>query len=330
MKQGDILSYSPDLEIYTEPSTDVVGNELTYSLADDITISDDPNKSLCIKEFEFQLPSTKINNATKLLTQLTTYMDNIESSIMSNDYGVKYFSATTDEEADNILQANKTDLTDGSTKLEIYSILEKIQDEVKQVLELYITCMFGKDVDTDSVTELVTAYVDKINQYESNGEYKKINYFSIYYDTQISYAFGEYIKRLGEVSAELSFINDKSRNLDVNDINTQIFKDAFSKVNFALDFDLYKDEDTTGNISISMKNIFLTKQKINSYLEVFSTLYTLEDGANEISEIRQDNIDDLESKLDALIRTTMYSSLTKTNICGELQKKANYRSFFIT
>lgn len=331
MRQGDILNYNPDLEIYSQPSTDIIGETArTYSLADDITTIDDLNKSLSVREFEAQLPTKQVKNAVNLLTKIQTYMDNIENTATSNEYILKYFSTTTNEEAEKILNANASDMVNGSSKLEVYNALVKMQEEIKALLDLYITCMFGKDVDIDSVEEIVSAYLDKINQYESNEEYTKVNYFALYYDTQISYLFGQYVLRMDEVSAELSFINDKERKLDINDVNTDLFKSAFDKANKILDYDLLKDENTSDDIQTSMKNIFLTKQKINGYLEIFSTIYKLEDGIDEMQEIKQESIDDLESKLDNLLRTTVYSKLAKSDICTSIRKKANYRSFFVT
>jgi hypothetical protein len=133
-----------------------------------------------------------------------------------------------------------------------------------------------------------------------------------------------------EVSAELSFVNDKQRVLEKTDVNTSLFKTAFDKVNQVLNSDLLKDTDTDEQIKRSMNNIYVVKQQIEGYLDIFSTLYTLEDGQDEIREIEQDNIDDLEKKLDNMLRVTTYSNMAKTDICNDLKKKSNYRSFFVT
>jgi hypothetical protein len=331
MRQSDILSYHPDLNIYSEPHSNIAGVPAkTYTLLDESDTNTVISRTLY--EFDIQSPNKKVTQALNLITKIESYLGDIEANVAtdSNSYLIKYFAATTDEDAQKILNANADDMENGSTKLEVYYQLQRILKEVKDTLNIYITNIFGKDVDTESIEEIVSNYIDKMKQFESQQQYEKVNYFSLYYDTQISFLFSQYLDRMNEVSAELSFINDKQRNLDKTETNVALFKSAFDKVNKALDADLLKDTDTNDQIKRSMNNIYLIKQQIEGYLDVFSTLYQLEDGQAEIQEIEQDNIDNLEKKIDNMLRTTTYSNLAKTDLCNDLKKKSNYRSFFVT
>ena len=328
MRQSDILSYHPDLNIYSEPNSDIAGvPSKTYTLLDDSETNNIISRTLY--EFEIQSPAKKITQAFNLMAKIESYMSAIEEDT-ANPYLIKYFAATTEEDEKKILDANADDMEHGSTKLEVYYQLQRILKEIKDTMNIFITNIFGKDADVESIQEIISSYVDKMKQFESQEEYQRVNYFSLYYDTQISFLFSQYLDRMSEVSAELSFINDKQRNLQKTDANISLFRTAFDKVKKSLDVDLLRDTDTSEQINISMNNIYLIKQQIEGYLDVFSTLYTLEDGQNEIREIEQDNIDNLEDKLDKMLRITTASNMNKTDMCNDLKKKSNYRSFFVT
>lgn len=328
MRQSDILSYHPDLNIYSEPHSNIAGvPSKTYTLLDESETNTVVSRTLY--EFEIQSPARKVTQALNLITKIESYMSAIENET-TNTYLLKYFAATTEEDEKKVLDANANDMEHGSTKLEVYYQLQRISQEVQESLNIFITNIFGKDADVESIEEIVSSYIDKMKQFESQEQYQRVNYFSLYYDTQISFLFSQYLDRMSEVSAELSFINDKQRSLEKTDANISLFKTAFDKVSKSLDVDLLRDTDTSEQIKISMNNIYLIKQQIEGYLDVFSTLYSLEDGQSEIREIEQDNIDNLETKLDNMLRITTASNMNKTDMCNDLKKKSNYRSFFVT
>lgn len=326
-KQTDILNYSPDLNIYSAPSSNIIGNNKTHTLSSIITDTYSTNNTLNFKEFVAQSPSIKVSKAQSLISNISLYMSNIESKIVSNDYFTKYITSESDAKT---LKSNSEDMKDGSTLLEVYSILNDIKKEVQEVLDLYITCMFGNNTDYGSVSEIVSSYIDRINQMEASNDYNNINYFNLYYDTQVSSIFGDYIDRISEICAELSFIQDKQRELELTPENTSLFKNAFDKLNTSLSYNQYSDSISSSNICISLKNFFLLKQQLNSYLETFATLYKLSDGIDEIQEIKKDKVKELENKLENFIKTSLYSGISKNDILTILQKKSKYRSFFIS
>lgn len=326
-KQSDILNYSPDLNIYSAPSSNITGGNKANTLSSIPTITYSTDATLSFKEFVAQDPSIKVDRAQALINKINIYISKIESKITSNDYFTKYITSESDEE---ILKANKKDIKDGSTLLEVYDILNRIKKEIQEVLDLYISCMFGEHVNSDSISEIVSSYIDKIHQMESNSDYNNINYFALHYDTKISNVFGKYIRRITEICDELSFIQDTYRELEITTENTSLFQDAFDKLNISLSYDEYCDSSSSSNLCISLKNFFLLKQQVNSYLETFSTLYKLSDGIDEIQEIKEDKIKELEVKLENFIKTSLYSGIAKDDILKILQKKSKYRSFFIS
>lgn len=327
INQNNVLNYNPDLNIYSNPSTNVFLEEdnLTTGYSEI-----DENKSSVIKDFENQSPSKQLKDMYGLLGDIKEYKSKIESVCSDNIYANKYFTSTDANTLSKILEDNKNDLENGSTPLESYVLLEKIESEINSIIEQYIVCMFGKDIDVDSAAELEQAYIDKINQYETNGEYEKINYFNLYYDCQISYLLREYITKFKSICVDLGYIVDIQKTTEVNSLLSDMFNSSFKELNNTQNYQINDDIECCENIITAMNNIFITKNKIVNYFEIYSNLSLYGDGIEEIINIKNKNIMELEDKLDKLIKTVLLSMISKDEIVKTLNKKSNYRGFFVS
>ena len=327
--QGDILSYNPDLFINSKPNsseattivnTEYEGNPIDY-------VVDKVERSASLESFEAQKPSLQVNDLMNMQNYISKYKTSIEDTKTSNTYVNRYFSTGDESIKKEILDENFNDLENGSTRLEVYHQLENIEHELSEVSSLYIECVFGKDIDENAIEYVESAYIDRLKQLEDSNEHHKINYFNLHYDTQISFLLREYITNMYGVIAELGYLDDEAKNIDESKINRDMFKDAFNKVNTLLINDLYKDEKCCTDILTAMKNIFLTKIKVNSYFDTFSEISSFGDCVDDILEIKEDSINELEDKLDMLINSMLFSTLSKEDITNTLKKKSNYRSF---
>lgn len=327
INQNDILNYNPDLNIYSAPSTDVRLEE------DNLTIGYseiDENKSSIVNDFESQSPSKQLKDLYSLLDDIKEYKEKLESICSDNLYANKYFTSTNEETINEIIQENKNDMENGSTPLESYVLLEKIEEEINSIIEEYIHCMFGKDVDIDSAKDLEQAYIDRITQYETTGEYEKINYFNLYYDCQISYLLREYITKFKTICADLGYLVDDPKTTETNNLLSDMFSNSFNDLVKEQNYKLQDDIDCCDNIITAMNNIFIIKSKITNYFDVYSNLSLYGDGIEEIIKIKDDNIKDLEHKLDNLIKTILSSIMSKEELTNILKKKSTYRGFFIS
>lgn len=326
IRQEDILSYNPDLDISSSPSSNPILDEEDKTIG---YIEEDSNKSNMVREFEYQKPSMQLNDLSKLLDEIKEFKNKIENNENDNDYLNKYLNTTDTKEINNIIDKNKNDLENGSTLLEVYTALEEIEKEINDIINNYILCMFGKDVDIDTANKLEQAYIDKINQLETDREYEKINYFNLYYDCQISYLLREYITKLRKICMDLGYLKNKHSDTKNDKLLISMFKDQFSLINKDQSQEEILSKDCCENMITAMNNIFLTKNKINKYFDIYSNLSLYGDCIEDIIKIKDNNIQDLESKLDNLIKAAMRSIVSKEDKLAILNKKINYRSFFI-
>ena len=330
MNQGYILEYKPDLEIRSEPESGM-SLEDTYSITDNFlaNVEIDAKRSNTAIEFELHSPAKKIAFLSKTLEHAKKLKSSMEDSLSSTLYGDDYFTAS-DDEAKVILDNNFNDLEFGSVYLEIFAILKSLIEEMDSIMTLYIECIFGKDVDLDSVDSIEQVYLDKIQKFESEQNYEKVNYFNLYYDTQISYLIGEYASDVYKYIYGLSTIKEENKKNYVPDSNSKkIIKASFDKNNLLLNNDLYKASNVQDDIDTALNNIFLAKQDVNLYLDTFANIYKLDGASADFIQMKQETIDSLEQKLDNLVKTVMYSGIAKEDIIETLKKKSNYRSFFV-
>lgn len=328
--QGDILSYNPDLSIYSAPVSGVTLDD-SYTVLDNFLSNVDlsSNKSNTALEFEMHSPSKKVSNLVNVIEKAKMLHAGIEDDLSSSVYGGNYLSSKDEVEVANILAENAKDVEFGSTNLEVYSILEKLISEMNDILTLYIECIFGKDVDTDSVASIESEYIDKIEKYETEQKYEKVNYFNLYYDTQISYLLGEYSDTVYKYVYNLGTMKENSTSFVPDKTSSKIIQASFEKIDTLLKSDIVKDSTVSDDITTALNNIFLAKQEVNLYLDTFASIYTMGGVSADFLEMKQENIDELERKLDNLVKTVMYSSISKGDITDTLKKKSKYRSFFV-
>lgn len=321
-ENADILSYNPDLKINTRPNLE----EYETSHYDEGKYKS--NRSTVLSQFEIHLPSKKIDMLDEVLNDINNYKDCIKTRLTDNSLFNKYFNSDSDNEKYNILKENSNDLYNGSTLLEVYSVYEDIEEEVKNIKDNYIVAIYGKDIDSEEMYEIDEAYLGKLDSYEYNNKHEYINYFNVYYDTQISFLIGEYATGISRNIANLSLIEDDYIVKTYDNSSEDIIARSFEKNNDLLTYDLYKNNINKEDIYTSINNIFLAKQNLNLYYDSFSDYFSLGDEYEIVYEIKDENLKLLEEKLDNLIDSVMMSDLSKDDIYKTLKKKSKIRGFF--
>lgn len=320
---GDILGYRPDLTIQSNPNISIEEN-IYYNEVD----TSNSKRSIVVRQFEMHSPSKKIFKLNNLKNDILNYKDNIKKSLSNHQISADYFSASNDEKREEILKRNSNDMIDGSTMLEAYSVLDILDKEVSSVSDKFTLAIYGKDVDTDVIAEIDSAYVDKISTYEDSNEYEMINYLALYYDTQISFLVGEYADRIEEAAIELNLLNEEPYDTEPDNNTESVLQVSFDSINEQLNRDLFKDSNSLNSIGIALKNIFITKQNLNLFIDTFSNLFNLGLEYEVVQDIKDSNIKNLDLKLDNLIKTIMLSALNKADIVDTLEKKSKIRRFF--
>lgn len=322
IKNEDILSYNPDLIINTRSEIEF-NSENAYEKSDFKS-----NRSLILNEFELHKPSSKIEKFIQVDEVIESFKENIKNKLQGTEMAVSYFNAETEAEKEEVLNENYNDMVNGSTLIETYSALENIKIELSLVKDDFIISIYGKDVDIDKVLEIDDAYINKLDSHEFNGEHEYINYFNLYYDTQISYLMGEYAYKMENIVTNLGIIEEKNYESKADKSAENVLRYSFDKNNELLHFDLYKNNENSKELQIALKNVFITKYDLNMYYDSFYDLSSIGDEFEIIHEVGQDNIKNLNEKMDNLVKTVMMSELSKNDICSTLVKKSNIRGFF--
>lgn len=320
---ASVLGYNPDLTISARPYSGIEAEQAPAYID-----NYNPNKSAVVDEFELHKPSSKIQNLINTKNSINEFKKQMKEDLVGHELSDRYFSSEYEEEIKEIEDLNRLDPENGSTKLEAYIEIEKLDKEIGEVLDSFMISIYGKDVDDVGASEIDEAYIEKLNSLEAIGEFEKINYFSLYYDTQISFLMGEYADRVLEVAVDLSILEDRKANMEMNESNVRMIKTSFAKTNKIFEQDLHKDECSCKEILISMHNVFLAKQDFNMYLDTFSSLFSLGEEYETINEIKAMNMEELDIKLDNLVKSIMYSPISKNDIVDSLGKKSRFRGFF--
>lgn len=320
MRNSDILSYNPDLHISTKV------NMFTSTYYDDTEVSYS-KRSTVLNQFDIHKPSSKIFQFLEIESNIKSYKANLKDKLSTNPIAVSYFNSSNEEEAKDILNKNYENMN-GSTILEAYVVLEDVEDEVKSVKDNFIISIYGKDVDIDSVSEIDNAYIDKISSYENNNEHEYVNYFNLYYDTQISFLLGEYATKTSQELVNLALIDENDFPTKATKESEVIVKNSFDVNNKLLTSDLYKHESNKKDLLIALKNIFISKQNFNLYLDSFSDLFSISEMLETVYNVKQDNMNILNEKLENLVQVVLMSSISKKDIVKTLNKKSKVRGFF--
>lgn len=321
MKNSDILSYNPDLQINTKV------NMISSKYYDDTEVSYS-KRSTVLNQFDIHRPSSKIAQFLEIENNIKDYKSTMKEKLASNPIAIKYFNSSDSESAKDILKSNCENMNTGSTVLEAYNMLENIEEEVKNIKDSFIISIYGKDVDIDSVVEIDNTYIDKMGYYESNGEHEYVNYFNLYYDTQVSFLIGEYVTKTSQELVNLTLINENDFQTKATKESEVVLKNSFDITNRLLSSDLYKHDSNKDNLLIALKNIFISKQTFNLYLDSFSDLFSISEVFETIYEIKEENINILNEKLENLVQVILLSSISKKDIVKTLNKKSKVRGFF--
>lgn len=322
----DILSYNPDLNIITRPKSGINKEEKKVSSYEN---NYEVGLSNTLLEFIHNSPAEQITYLNEVIQTAEKYGKEMLELDNKNSYVARWLSAKSEEEEYDILEENQNDLTNGSTFLESYDVIQEIIYEMKDILSLFTTCIFGSDIDTDNVKLIEQEHIDKIIQLEQSNNYKSINYFNLYYDAQLAYLLRRYCENILGVCIALRYMKEEKEKINISNSQQSLLKDTFDKLNKVLEQYKYNNDSCSINITTAINNIFLSKQKVNSYLDIFSSLYQFGERADVFEDLRIENVNELEQKLDNLIRTILNSYISKDDIVKNLEKKENLRSFFV-
>ena len=324
-RETDILNYRPDLRMAHKPSLNSIIDNSSTSSNKTFTVTE---KSDCIANFELLSPASTMVEFESILKSLKMSKDIMLENLKNTTYGTKYLAAKV-EERKQIIEDNSNDIM-GTTYLESYIELERVEDEVSNVKKLYSEFTYGDNINSEKAMSIDQDFINKLITLENESDAEGVNYVSLYYETMISRLLQDYVRGLSENGLSFtSNIFEECKSMLSDDNVCNLLKNNFKKKQKILKNDISKDLDSNYNVRVALKNAFLSLQM---YEDTFKALDGSEIALNDSDlndEIRRDILTDLNESLTVLMNTLRYSQIAKGDVGKTLFDKANLRGYFI-
>lgn len=328
MDEKNIISYKPDLNIYGKASSFVKGNGAVSSAPVNIKTETNinTNKSKNLINFIYYSPKEAVNAINDLENFLNLKITDIIENHSDNIYKAEYFTENDVNKRELILEKNSNDLQYGSTELEMLSYIQKINADLYDILQLYMTCVFGEKADVSEVNDIIQSYISQIEGYEQQEQYTKVNYIDLYYETKVSYILSDFIGQLDSICSDFLNIKDKSSlTLDTNSDSYKLLIEYFNKQNTELESNIFNVKNCSNNIYNALRNIYIKKQQLNKNLDLFSDAYNMEDSKELIYDIEGKCYDELDKCVSTLIKACMNYNMCYGDILETIKNKSKYR-----
>ena len=323
MKENEIISYKPDLNIYGKNTTlknTTTSQDYSVKSNEEIKIK----KSIPLTNFIYYSPTNIVNAIQELIDYLEKSLVDIKENV-NNDYSINYFSTDDSNIKETILEENNKDPEFGSNLLEAYSYIKTMKDDLDSVLNLYLECVFGGNVDKSEVEGKINEYISRIEGYEAREEYSKVNYMSLYYDSKVSYILSDFVGQLDNVCYDLSCLRDNSNVEEIDSRTYNLIKKYFKKEDNSLQDILYKCKYCKDNICIALKNLYLSKQEFEKDLNTLDDIYSI--SKDLYDKINNDGYNAMNTSVTNLIKSCMNYNLNYGDVVDSVKKKCNYRNF---
>ncbi|MCC0638982.1 MULTISPECIES: hypothetical protein [unclassified Clostridioides] len=317
IKEENILSYNPNLEVGRFENF-----EYTSIVNEPITIED--YKTNILKSFEKYHPSKVVSKLNELISLIKSYLSLIENDAYQGKITKQYCFSITESEQYILKEENFKNLY-GDSKFESYLEILNIKNELLNIRKIFVMGIYTTKKNDYLFDDIDSSFINKLNQYEYEKSNHNINYFSLFYDIQVTFILLEYCKKIEKIIKELYLIENRKKGQPINSETHFILNKKFNLINKTMKNDLFNEKSIHGNIEDSLHNLFLAKHDVNTFINNF---INLRDEFNLLNEIKEDNLNDVEICIDELINACMMSVIYKKDVYNSLLNKSKIREFF--
>ncbi|MCC0635259.1 hypothetical protein [Clostridioides sp. ES-S-0001-02] len=317
IKEENILSYNPNLEVGRFENF-----EYTSIVNEPITIED--YKTNILKSFEKYHPSKVVSKLNELISLIKSYLSLIENDAYQGKITKQYCFSITESEQYILKEENFKNLY-GDSKFESYLEILNIKNELLNIRKIFVMGIYTTKKNDYLFDDIDSSFINKLNQYEYEKSNHNINYFSLFYDIQVTFILLEYCKKIEKIIKELYLIENRKKGQPINSETHFILNKKFNLINKTMKNDLFNEKSIHGNIEDSLHNLFLAKHDVNTFINNF---INLRDEFNLLNEIKEDNLNDVETCIDELINACMMSVIYKKDVYNSLLNKSKIREFF--
>ncbi|MBY2478822.1 hypothetical protein KWV16_18290 [Clostridioides difficile] len=322
INEEDVLSYRPNLEVERFDNFEYKSIKYTNK-----STTVEHYKTNILKSFEKYHPSRVVSKLNDIISLSKSYLSLIENGVYQDKIMKQYCFSMTEEEQE-ILKSENFNSLYGDSKFESYLEILNIKNKLLNIRKVFTMGIYTTKRKDYLFDEIDYSFIDKLNQYEDEKSNHNINYFSLFYDIQITFILLEYCNNIEKIVKELYLIENKKKGQTINSETHIILSKKFNLINKTMKNDLFNDKSIYGNIETSLHNIFLAKYDVNTFINNFMNLNTFQDDFNLFNEIKEENLNDIEIRIDELINACMLSEIYKKDIYNSLWNKSKIREFF--
>lgn len=277
---GAVIGYKPNLQYIKKNNIESVTEE--ENLATDS--SDEIDFTNTVSSFSNNLPNTSLStiefvqdNLKSLIDKLSNYFDkgdwnkyNEISSLLSaiDNKNNEYINNFVDYHEDKI---------NGSSIPELIKIIYDANERLETLSNTLKYLYYGdSNLSLEEIKEIDEAYLNKIEAYETNKEYEKINYFTLANDSMLSRSVNLYAFSVNEQAIDIADIIISNDNIITETSKIYLIEKMFNDINQD-----YKNRNNTyeqqQNIEIMQKTLYNYYNKRQEIID----LYEMFDGNEE-------------------------------------------------
>lgn len=273
---GAVIGYKPDLRYIKERNTstqtdDTASTDQTGSVSYSDTLSgfknNTPSKALSNIDFVTDNLKKLVDKLSQAFDKgnwnqygdISTLLSAVENnnSDYINDFVEYHFSNINGSIVPELIK----DLYDTKTRMET---LEKV------IKQLY----YGDEsISTEQAEEIDSAYISKMESYESTGENAKINYMTLAYDSILNKSISMNAFNTNKQAINIANIVNLTDDTDVNSAQASLVKKLYSDVNDKLSYRInrYDQEQSVETMKKTLYNYYYKRKDLQDLYDLIDS-----------------------------------------------------------
>ncbi|MGO0862631.1 hypothetical protein, partial [Clostridioides difficile] len=156
-----------------------------------------------------------VSKLNELISLVKFYLSLIENDVYQGKIAKQYCFSMIESEQDVLKDENFKNLY-GDSKFESYLEILNIKNELLNIRKIFVMGIYTTKKNDYLFDEIDYSFINKLNQYEYEKSNHNINYFSLFYDTQVTFILLEYCNNIEKVIKELYLIENRKKGQAIN------------------------------------------------------------------------------------------------------------------
>lgn len=326
---GAVIGYEPKL--YYDKGRETDKNTKTQEESKGSSVSKIiENHTKCFIGFSNNMPSKVINNLNFAINSMKKLVDKLSKSFHNGNWN-KYndiSSLLTAVENDDIefikefVDFHKYNI-EGDIVPELIETIYKTQKRLETIQTSLKEFYYGNsNIKKEEYEEIDRAYLEQIRQYENSGEFQKINYASLSYDSSLNRSISTYAFSANKACILLSDVVNKTDSSVTNESMISSVEKLFDEVTYDIKSrdDAYELQQ---NVEIVQKTLYNYYNKRQELLNLYNLL------GNSESIYLSRKISDYQNGVDEAIANVNKTFIGSQLHLAELEKMESEKHFLL-